>query len=458
MLKIKGLKRPFDSVFTKLIVVMLVSGTLLVIGIISVSWHGFRESQKTFFRNNLAQYGSYLVSDLQDNLNLQHAEKLSKRLLLIIRYEGEDSSWQTGTGIPPLHKVHFRKWSESSGSPFILNSQSGKSVVTNVRFGRYRGQLVVTVETNSGRFIFARSEKWHEMRLGIPWILSILVLTGLILTLTWMTMRWIMKPINWLSEGVSAIGDGNLGYRLPEKRGDELGKLALAFNKMSERLREMLEARERLLLDVSHELRSPLTRMKVALEFVQEDKTRDSLLGDVQEMEQMLTEILETARLKSEHGKLELQTVDLNKLIQEVCSEFEGKVPGIHFDGDGREYMVRIDVEQIQTVLKNILVNALKYSVPGNDPVQVRLSEDASGCIIEIQDQGQGIPEDELELIFEPFYRVDKSRTKLTGGYGLGLSMCKTIIEAHGGRISVRSKPGEGAAFCIRLPDSTENN
>ena len=271
-------------------------------------------------------------------------------------------------------------------------------------------------------------------------------------------MRWIMKPINWLYEGVSAIGDGNLGYRLPEKRGDELGKLALAFNKMSDRLREMLEARERLLLDVSHELRSPLTRMKVALEFVQEDKTRDSLLGDVQEMEQMLTEILETARLKSEHGKLELQTVDLNKLIQEVCSEFEGKVPGIHFDRDGRENMVHIDTEQIQTVLKNILVNALKYSIPGNDPVQVRLSKDASGYIIEIQDQGQGIPQDELELIFEPFYRVDKSRTKLTGGYGLGLSMCKTIIEAHGGRISVRSKPGEGAAFCISLPDSIENN
>ncbi len=86
------------------------------------------------------------------------------------------------------------------------------------------------------------------------------------------------------------------------------------------------------------------------------------------------------------------------------------------------------------------------------------MSKDASGYIIEIKVQGQGIPEDEPELIFDSFYRVDKSRTKLTGGYGLGLSMCKTIIEAHEGRISVRNKLGEGATFCIIMPDSTENN
>ena len=448
-MKIEWLKRPFDSVFTKLIVVMLISGSLLVIGIIAVSWHGFRESQKNFFRNNLAQYGSYLVSDLQSNTNIAHARDLSEQLLLIIRYEGKDSTWQTGTGIPPLQKVRFRKWSESSASTFGSHSQSEKSAVTNVRYGRYRGQGVVTVDTNGGRFIFAESDKWHEMHLGIPWILTILGITGLILTLTWLTMRWIMKPINWLSEGVTALGDGNLEHRLPEKRGDELGKLARAFNRMTESLREMISARERLLLDVSHELRSPLTRMKVALEFVPENKSRESLLGDVQEMEQMVTEILETARLKSEHGQLELQTVDLKLLIQEVCSAFEGKIPGILFEKDSKEYLVRIDVEQIQTVLKNILVNALKYSSPGNNPVEVRLRKDDSGYKIEIQDHGQGIPEDELDLIFEPFYRVDKSRTKSTGGYGLGLSLCKTIIEAHGGRIAVQSKPGEGATFCI---------
>ncbi len=295
-MKIEWLKRPFDSVFTKLIVVMLISGSLLVIGIIAVSWHGFRESQKNFFRNNLAQYGSYLVSDLQSNTNIAHARDLSEQLLLIIRYEGKDSTWQTGTGIPPLQKVRFRKWSESSASTFGSHSQSEKSAVTNVRYGRYRGQGVVTVDTNGGRFIFAESDKWHEMHLGIPWILTILGITGLILTLTWLTMRWIMKPINWLSEGVTALGDGNLEHRLPEKRGDELGKLARAFNRMTESLREMISARERLLLDVSHELRSPITRMKVALEMMPGDSLRKNLEEDLLMLESMVTEILETSR------------------------------------------------------------------------------------------------------------------------------------------------------------------
>ena len=125
-----------------------------------------------------------------------------------------------------------------------------------------------------------------------------------------------MKPLNWLSDGVYALGEGDLEHRLPEKRRDELGNLARAFNRMSESIREMLTAREQLLLDVSHELRSPLTRMKVALEFIPENSSQDSLQSDVQEMEQMVTEILETAWLKSEHGQLNREKTNLVKLIQ----------------------------------------------------------------------------------------------------------------------------------------------
>jgi len=223
---------------------------------------------------------------------------------------------------------------------------------------------------------------------------------------------------------------------------------------MSERIREMLSAREQLLLDVSHELRSPLTRMKVALEFIPKDASRESLLDDVQEMEQMVTEILETARLKSEYGHLNLKETDLVKLIRDICITFEGQNPGIRFENTPEKCQIFADTEQIETVLKNLLANALKYSTAENAPVEIRLKKSDAGTLIEIQDYGPGIQDEELDLIFEPFYRTDKSRNKKTGGYGLGLSLCKTIIEAHGGTIDVQSNTGKGAMFSLHLPKS----
>jgi len=450
------LRRPFHSVFTKLIAVILISGTLLVLGITVIGWHGLKENRQNFFRNNLAQYGMYLVRDLEENLNLEHALELSQRLFFIIRFEGENISWQTAPGIPPLEKVHFREWTDKSADPFLLINKSNPDSFVNVRFGRYQKQGVVTVDTIHGRFIFAeKHDDWREISFFLPWIIAVLGLIGLILTGTWLALRWIMKPVSWLSDGVSALGEGDLEFRLPEKRGDELGNLARAFNRMSESLREMLTAREQLLLDVSHELRSPLTRMKVALEFIPEDSSRESLQSDVQEMEQMVTEILETARLKSEYAKLDRQATDLGPLIQQACLKFEGKAPGIRFENYAEKCIAQVDVEQIQTVLKNILANALKYSAAENEPIKVCLSRDDSGIQLEIQDYGQGIPDEEMDLIFEPFYRVDKSRNKKTGGYGLGLSLCKTIIEAHGGTISVKSSLGQGTIFSLLLPNSS---
>ena len=448
------LRYPFYSVFTRLITVILLSGSLLVIGIFTIGREGFKEFRGNFFSNNLAQYGMYLVRDLEENLNLEYARDLSQRLFLIIGFEGENDSWQTSSGIPPLEKVHLRKWINKYDdiSGFINKPDS----VDNVMVGRYNGKGVVTVDTIKGRFIFTEPhDDWREIRFLLPWIIAILGLVGIILAGTWLGLRWIMKPLNWLSVGVSALREGNLEHRLPEKRGDELGNLARAFNRMSDNIKKMLTAREQLLLDVSHELRSPLTRMKVALESISENSSQESLQRDVYEMEQMVTEILETARLKSEHGKLDRLYTDLGALIQETCLMFEGNDPGIRFENSAEKCFAKVDVEQIQTVLKNILANAQKYSTSENDPIKVSLSRDDCEVLLEIQDYGQGIPDEEIDLIFEPFYRVDKSRNKDTGGYGLGLSLCKTIIEEHGGTISVKSSMGLGTRFSLLLPYSS---
>ena len=169
------LKRPFQSVFTKLFAVILISGSLLVLGITVIGWHGFKENRGNFFRNNLVQYGMYLVRDLEENLNLEHARELSKRLFLIIRFEDENISWQTSSGIPPLEKVRFREWTNKSTDPFLLINKSNQDSFENVRFGRYKKQGVVTVDTKHGRFIFAEMhDDWREISFFLPWIIAVL--------------------------------------------------------------------------------------------------------------------------------------------------------------------------------------------------------------------------------------------------------------------------------------------
>ena len=153
------------------------------------------------------------------------------------------------------------------------------------------------------------------------------------------------------------------------------------------------------------------------------------------------------------HSKLNLQPVNLIDLWQEILPEFEGKPPGVQTEDFPAEKVVFIDVDQIKTVFKNILTNAIKYSSAESEPVRISLKAQPPYIVVHIADNGIGIPQDELPFIFEPFYRVDKSRSKGTGGFGLGLSLCKTIMEAHGGRIEIESRLEVGTTVRLFFPE-----
>ncbi|MBW2433904.1 MAG: HAMP domain-containing histidine kinase, partial [Deltaproteobacteria bacterium] len=138
--------------------------------------------------------------------------------------------------------------------------------------------------------------------------------------------------------------------------------------------------------------------------------------------------------------------------IKQTIVAFENQPPGIESVDLPSEIEVEIDPEQIKTVFENVLNNAIKYSQPDSAPIQISAKTDESYVVVRIRDFGIGIPEEDLAHIFEPFYRVDKSRTKDTGGYGLGLSLCKTIMEAHGGKIEVHSTLQEGTTVSLYFP------
>lgn len=253
-------------------------------------------------------------------------------------------------------------------------------------------------------------------------------------------IRKILKPLSILNNAVEEIGKGNLNQGITVESNDELGSLAKTLNRMTSDIRNMIRAREQLLLDVSHELRTPITRARLALEMMTDSLEKESISGDLSEMEKMITEILESERLKNGTRALNITDVKVGTLIKAVLANFRLENKRIILFPVSENLSISCDENMMQTVIRNIIDNSLKYSSEGNKPLEISVIHHERVITIQIEDFGDGIPEDKLPFVFEPFYRVDKSRSRNTGGYGLGLHMAKQIMDLHGAGIEIRNK------------------
>jgi signal transduction histidine kinase len=213
----------------------------------------------------------------------------------------------------------------------------------------------------------------------------------------------------------------------------------------------MVQARDQLLLDVSHELRSPLTRMKVALEMLPDGERKQTMTADVGEMETMVTELLELHRM-GDDASLRIEQHDLVALVCEVTERYRDRQPGVRVSAAPAALRLGVDADRVRTVLRNLIENALKFSLPDSRAVEVTVKQRGNEAVVCVTDDGSGIPEAEVERLFEPFYRPDPSRSKRTGGFGLGLSICKRIMEAHDGTIGVERHDGRGVTMVLTFP------
>jgi signal transduction histidine kinase len=431
----KWFNKIFRSVFTKLLVVILLTGICINLVVGGFFIH-LRNEFVGPFHKNVVQYLNYLIADMGNPPTLDRAREIARQSFLEIRYESPVLRWTTSDELPTDLKDRF-----------IVRHQN-----PDVRYGKYRGRHMIEVDKEAGRFIFGLSRNLPVDSTRNRLLVIILVLLTVILVTAFFVIRYILRPVKWLNTGVQEVSRGNLKHRVPLKKSDELRDLAVAFNDMTDRIRDMLHNKDQLLLDISHELRTPLTRMKVALEFLSDSQAKQSIQADMEEMEKMVTEILETARMQHKYENLKKQPTDLAELLKQTLTAFENQPPGIEIVDLPSEIEAEVDPEQIKTVFENVLNNAIKYSQPDSEPIQVSYKHREFFAIIRITDFGIGIPEEELAHIFEPFYRVDKSRAKDTGGYGLGLSLCKTIMEAHDGKIEIQSRPEEGTTISLFFP------
>jgi len=427
--------RLLTSIFTKLLVIILLAGLGINLALIFL-FGAFRQHFASNYHSHLTRYVGYLVNELGDPPDRERAQRIASQTNMVITYETPALKWTTAERPLDLPFERFR-----------LRHQTD-----NMQVSSYHGAYRLVVRHGDGRLTFLLQhqadveKKLHILGAGLLLYITLLMVGA------YLAIRRILKPLRWLRQGVGRVARGELSHRVPAGRSDELGDLATAFNAMTDRIRKLIQSKEQLLLDVSHELRTPITRMKVALAMMPESPEKQNLEEDIKEMEQKVAELLETARAVNIKAALNLQDTDLMGLIKLVVSVFDGVKPGIRLDDSAGIVGAAIDHRQMEKALKNIIDNALKYSPRDGRPVEVSLRPTNNQAVITVRDHGIGIPEEDLAFVFEPFYRVDKSRTPRTGGYGLGLSLAKTIVDAHGGGIEISSQPDHGTTVRIVLP------
>ena len=428
------LRKVGRSIFLKLVLVFIATAIALAIAVGGIVRYAASDNpQRQLIGKNLAQYSIYLVDQIGTPPNIDTARSLATKLGINIHVKTATVNWS----------------SESSSLNNLPNGFLAISGFPNVSRARNRGQLFIKVNRPDVDYllVFGRRGGWVEHNHGAL-LLLVIIVVGTILTLSYLVVRWLLKPLGWLTDGMKEMGSGKLDTTLPVRKHDELGDLAQTFNDMSVRIRDLVRAKQQLLLDVSHELRSPMTRMNVSAEFIEDSRVKNQIKSDLNEMETLTTEILESERLTSTQGGLSLEDIDLTELLKGLVEVYGDQKPGIKVLTD-QSVHAKVDPERIRIVIRNVTDNALAYSAGQERPVEVNLKSTPDKIYLTIEDFGEGIPEEDQKLIFEPFYRVDKSRHKETGGYGLGLSLCKKIMRAHGGDITVNSKPGLSTLFTI---------
>jgi signal transduction histidine kinase len=268
-------------------------------------------------------------------------------------------------------------------------------------------------------------------------------------TASYFAFKKVLSPLKILSNGISNFNNGNSGFRLNIKSKDEFGQIAETINELNDTITNSVKAKETLLVDVSHELRTPLTKMKLSSEFITDEKIKSRIKDEVNEMEHMVSELLDNYKKENELSKPEISEFDLNELIESAAGKFTPE--RIDFPNENQKFLVKADRKKIETVIKNLIDNALKYSKENIKITSDKNPENSTGFIFKVKDTGAGIPDNEVKYIFEPFYRVDKSRNKSIAGYGLGLNIVKKIIEAHNGTIEVKSIKDKGTEFIVRI-------
>lgn len=288
-----------------------------------------------------------------------------------------------------------------------------------------------------------------------------LLAVAIALLLSFVLSRRILAPVKALTQAARRLGKGDFSQRVHTADKGEVGELAQSFNSMADDLETAEQLRRNMVADVAHELRTPLSNLSGYLEAMRDGVIKPdgdailSLSEEASALSRLVDDLQELSLADAGELKLACQKEDISKLIKQAVAVWQPQAAtkGLTLATNTPENLpsINIDSHRIRQVLYNLLENSLVHTGPGGT-ITVRAWQQDNQVRVSVTDTGEGIPPRALPQIFERFYRVDKSRTRATGGSGLGLTIAKRLVEAHGGRISVESKLGKGSTFTFDLP------
>lgn len=279
--------------------------------------------------------------------------------------------------------------------------------------------------------------------------LYLLLFLFIIAVLAYLVSRMTMRPLNQLAQAATDLGQDINRPALPELGSTEIRQATRAFNAMQSRIRQHIQQRTHMLAAITHDLQTPLTRLRLRLEKVADSELRDKLIGDLSDMQMMVKEGLDLAR--SMDSNEALKPLDLDSLLDSVCNDATDAGQDVSMVGkSGSAVMAR--PQSLRRCLNNLIDNAVKYGHYARISVQTAQDGGKKMVHILIRDGGPGIPEDQQQKVFEPFYRMETSRSRDTGGTGLGLTIAQNIAQQHGGSLQLSNLPEGGLEVRLSLP------
>lgn len=292
----------------------------------------------------------------------------------------------------------------------------------------------------------------------VPLVSGMLAMLAASVAVAW----YLSGPLRHLRRGLNRVAQGDFDVRvapLTQGRRDELTELAEDFDRMAAQLQQLTQARQILLHDISHEMRSPLARMQAAIGLLRQDAARtpamiDRIEGEAQRMDALVEELLTLHRLEAAPETWALETVDVLDLLHAVAedADFEARATSraVHIDAPG-EFVASVRGDLLHRAFENVIRNAVKYTAPGTAvDVKARPDQAGHGLVVSVADRGPGVPEDALALIFQPFTRLEESAA--VRGVGLGLAIARRALMVHGGTIEAAPRLGGGLAVKIWMP------